>query len=67
MIRREKQSVYISMCIIYNPNLGLVVAVFVLEREHGRFRGSTERGGSSKGTAAREQRIPALCTSAIIA
>ena len=35
--------------IIYTPNLGLAIAVFDQEREHGRFRGSSEG-------AAREQR-----------
>ncbi len=35
---------------IYTPNLGLEIAVFVRERERGRFRGSNEgAGGSTKG------------------
>ena len=33
----------IYMIIIYTQNLGLMIAVFVLEIEHGRFRGNTER------------------------
>jgi len=34
--------------IIYTPNLGLAITVFDREREHGRFRGSSEgvRGSS---------------------
>jgi len=36
--------------IIYTPNLGFAIAVFVREREQGRFRGSTEGArGHSKG------------------
>jgi hypothetical protein len=36
--------------IIYTPNLGLVIALFVHGREQGRFRGSSEGArGSSKG------------------
>lgn len=43
------------ICIYYiTPNLGLAIAVFVLGREHGRFR---ERRGSIEGaTGSREQR-----------
>jgi len=42
------QNVYI--CIIYTPNLGLGIALFDRDREHGRFTGSTEGArGSTKG------------------
>ena len=35
--------------IIYTPNLGLVIAVFVLRRGHGRFRGSTKGAPREQG------------------
>ena len=34
--------VYIYIYIIYTPNLGSGIAVFVQEREQGRFKGSSE-------------------------
>ena len=35
---------------MYTPNLGLLIAVFDREKEHGRFRGSSEGArGSTKG------------------
>ena len=36
------------MCIIYTPNLGLVIAVFVRERVQGGFRRSTEGARGSR-------------------
>ncbi len=49
--------IYIYICIIYTPNLGLQIAVSVREREQGRFRGSTEgaRRRSEGASRAREQ------------
>ncbi len=45
---RDVSKIYI--CIIYTPNLGLAIAVFVRGREQSRFRGSNEgAGGSSEG------------------
>ena len=32
----------IHIYVVYTPNLGSVIGVFVLGREHGRFRGSTK-------------------------
>ena len=52
------------ICIIYTPNLGLTITVFVREREQGRFRGNT---GGSKGEhegvhegVLKEEPVPAL-------
>ena len=47
--------IYIYIYIIYTPNLGSEVALPGREREHGRFRGSTEGAISEHGGALREQ------------
>jgi hypothetical protein len=44
----------IYIYIIYTPNLGLEIAILGLEREHSRFRGSTE-GAREAGGSRREQ------------
>ena len=50
------QITHIYICIIYTPNLGLGIAIFDREREHGRFRGSSEgAGGSSEGSTGEHQ------------
>ena len=41
----------IYIYIIYTPNLGLEIAVFVREKEQGRFRGSSEGARGSTGGA----------------
>lgn len=38
---------HMYICIVYTPNPGLAIAVFVQEREHSRFRGSREGAGES--------------------
>ena len=42
--------------IIYTPNLGLEIAIFDREREHGRIRGSIEGTSGSTAGAPKEQR-----------
>ena len=44
----------IYIYIIYTPNLGLRVAVFIREREQGRFRGSTKEARRRSKGALRE-------------
>jgi len=41
--------------IIYTPNLELAIAIFVREREQGRFRGSHEGAKGSTGGAGGKQ------------
>ena len=45
-------NLYIYICIIYTPNLGLEITVLGREREHSRFRGSSE------GARGRSERAP---------
>ncbi len=52
-ISNPKFGVYI-IYIIYTPNLRLRVAVFIQEREQGRFRGSSEGARESSEGALRE-------------
>ena len=51
---------YVYIYIIYTPNLGLRITIPGLEREQGRFRGSTKgakgRSGGARGSTGEHRR-----------